>query len=80
MSNDVLGACLSYRHDFGLLDETEQKKIYNQALAWRDAFGYRPIVRVAVVDNVVGAGPNDVGIKWFGGITKPGVNLYMETE
>lgn len=35
---DLYSACYSYRHDFGLLDETERTKIFNEADRWARAF------------------------------------------
>ena len=33
---------------------------------------------VAEIKYAVGAGPNDVGIRWFGGIASPGTFLYTK--
>jgi hypothetical protein len=36
---DLASACLSYRHDFGLMDETNRGLLMVQARAWARAFG-----------------------------------------
>jgi hypothetical protein len=35
---DVYNACLSYRHDFGLLDPIERQQIQEEALSWLRAW------------------------------------------
>jgi len=36
---DLASACLSYRHDFGLMDETNRGLLMVQAREWARAFG-----------------------------------------
>jgi hypothetical protein len=36
---DIASACLSYRHDFGLMDETNRGLLMFQAREWARAFG-----------------------------------------
>lgn len=36
----VASVCLSYRHDFGLLDPVEQQRLMMQARAWLQAWGH----------------------------------------
>jgi hypothetical protein len=36
---DLASACLSYRHDFGLMDETNRGLLMFQAREWARAFG-----------------------------------------
>ena len=36
---DLASACLSYRHDFGLMDETDRGLLMFQAREWARAFG-----------------------------------------
>lgn len=38
--SDIYNACLSYRHDFGLLTIDEQSRIRNEAVGWLRAWGH----------------------------------------
>ena len=37
---DLYNACLSYRHDFGLLSFDEQTRVRDEALYWLRAWGH----------------------------------------
>lgn len=37
---DLYNACMSYRHDFGLLSFDEQARVRDQALYWLRAWGH----------------------------------------
>lgn len=39
-SMDVWNACMSYRHDFGLLPDAEQKALEFEAREWLRAWGH----------------------------------------
>ena len=38
--SDLYNACLSYRHDFGLLSFDEQTRVRDEALYWLRAWGH----------------------------------------
>jgi len=38
--SDIYNACISYRHDFGLLPIEEQTRIRNEAVGWLRAWGH----------------------------------------